>query len=132
MHTTISAPPQSQVFFSKWFIVLQASSAKGEACEISEQSGLRGVSHWPKNGHRGNLLASKLKKIFWGSMPPDLPSCSVLMHLTTSNMTATALVQTTMVHVTFSSTPFQNWRSCVSLYDMPVIYNLPHFFHELD
>ena len=37
-----------------------------------------------------NLIASKFKKIFLGEHAPR-PTCSMLVNLTTSNMTATAL-----------------------------------------
>ena len=47
---------------TKWTIIVsQALSAKGVACEICERSGLWGASHWPQNGLRGNLLASKFQ-----------------------------------------------------------------------
>ena len=90
---------------SKW-LVSQASSAKGVACEISKQSesrnqcymaqwaervdihacrtllsGLWEASFWSKNGLRSNLIASKFQTFSWGgSMPPDPPRCCMLMH----------------------------------------------------
>ena len=80
-------------------------SVKGVACEISKRSesrnqcymaqraervdvhacktqlsGLRESSFCPKNGLRSNLIASKFKKLSWGGMPPDPPSCCVLTY----------------------------------------------------